>query len=453
MIMFLRCRLLAALALVVSILPILRAGDLPQLPEEIFPSLTPYLQRATSESPRMLLQRLNLEIAHGDVIQNRAGLLPSVGGYYSKSETRDERQDLPGQDLVTSKTYYNVSVTQPIFYWGVRMNTYKMGVIREKISHDQYEDAYRQLAQDIRSTYLGLVLVKCQLANARFNLALANEALRSGEERVAKKTLAEGELFRLRIGAQQSDINVAALESQFLETKQSFEALTGSPAPEDDQIPDAIPELVYYKPTYDNIVSSFLSQKEPATPGLESLRRQIIISDLDYRNARKRLLPTLSMSAGMSQDEQSYTQNIAQKYGVRSKYVTLNVNWSIFDGLATRGAIASSLARKRLSQANYTQAIDAVQRLAQSSARAVEIAYRQMALNDRLLDNSLQYLKYRREDFKRGQTSEVDVNSAQAAYNGALVGAINARVNFLMKGAELVSVTARDPALASLSKK
>lgn len=445
-----RYHALAALTFVVSISSLVRAEDLPRLPEDVFPSLQPYLQHAVAESPRMLLQRLNLEIAQGDKLQNRAGLLPSVGGYYSKSQTQDERQDLPGQRLDTSKTYYNISVTQPVFYWGARVNAYKMSVIREKISHDQYEDAYRQLLVEIRNAYLGLVSLKCQIAAARFNESLAHEALRSGEERVAKKTLAEGEIFRLRIASEQSEIGLASLEAQFVDAKQNFAALTGTPAPEDDQIPDSVPELIYYKPTYDGVLSSFLAQKDPATPSLVALRRQITVNDLDYRNARKRLLPTASISAGISQDEQSYTVNIAQKYGVRSKFVSLNVNWAIFDGLATRGAVASALARKRQAQASYTQAIDAAQRQAQSAVRGVDIAYRQMALNDRLLDNSMQYLKYRREDFKRGQSSESDVNAAQAGYNAALVGAVNARIGFLLKGLDLVSATATDPALAAV---
>src|SRR5690606_29072454 len=131
------------------------------------------------------------------------------------------------------------------------------------------------------------------------------------------------------------------------------------------------------------------------------------------------LLPKLNFIVGMSQDEQSYTINNAQKYGVLSKYVGITVNWQIFDWFATRGAVRSALASKRQSEQSYRIAIDNLQRTVQNAARNIELASRQMAISDKLLDNSKVYLDFRQEDFKRGNASEADVNQAQASYYSA----------------------------------
>ena len=107
------------------------------LPENVFPALEQVLQQSLSKSPRMVLRDLDLRIAHGDLQVAKSGLYPSVGGYYSQMETRDERADLPGQNLDTSKPYYNFSLTQPVFHWGERRNNAKIGEIRASLVRKQ----------------------------------------------------------------------------------------------------------------------------------------------------------------------------------------------------------------------------------------------------------------------------------------------------------------------------
>lgn len=431
----------------IAVVSLTRANESPRMPEDVFPQLGAILDEALKQSPRMLLQQLSLDSASGELIQAKSGLYPSIGGFYSQMETKDKREDMPGQTVDTSKTYYNVSLTQPIFHWGERINNARMGEIRSQIAQKRYAEAYTSLAAEIRSVYLNLISIKSQLVNAQFALKQANEALRSGEERAAQKLISDGAVFPLRISAEQAELNVATLESSFLFSQHHLEALTGQPAPALEDIPDEIPPQAYYKPMYDNLLGDLIEQKNPETPALEILRQQIEIDQLTYKNQRKRLLPKLSFVVGMSQDEQSYTINNAQKYGVLSKYVGLQVNWQIFDGLATRGAVRSALANKRQSEQSYRIARDNLQRTAQNAARNIALASRQMAISDKMLDNSQVYLDFRKEDFKRGNASEADVNQALANYYSARVSAINARINFLMKQVEFVSQIARDPAM------
>jgi outer membrane protein TolC len=433
-----------------SIASTLSANDLPRMPEQVFPALDAVLKDALKQSPRMLLKQLDLTIAEGDLTQAKAGLYPSVGGFYQESKTKDKRQDRPGQLLNSTKTYYSLSLTQPIFHWGERKNNAKIGEIREKIAEKQYREGYRLLAQEIRDAYLSMIAAKCQLASARFSRTLADEALRLGEDRVNKKVIAEGEIFQTRVASEQAGLAVERLESGYAEAKHAYATLTGLPEPDDDQIPDTIPALEYNKDEIGRLLGGFLGQKEPVTPAIDILHQQIDVSDLSYKNSRKTLLPKLNLVAGISQDEQSYTLNPGDKYGVLSKYVGLQVTWTIFDGFASRGAIKSALARKRQAAQNYQIAVDALQHNAQVAARGIDLAYRQMALNDRLLDNSLQFLKYRRDNFKDGRASETDVNNAQAGYNSALVSANSARQDYLLRVSAFVSLIARDPAMQNL---
>lgn len=408
------------------------------MPEDVFPELKQVLAQATAQSPRMVASNLALLQADGDLKQARAGLYPSIGGNYSVQQARDKREDLPGQTLEADRTYYSFSLNQPLFHWGERRNTARIGEIRRQIADENYASAYDLLTQEVRTAYLVLALRKQQARHAAFSLTTAENALKVAEERLAKGEIAEGVIFPVRVAAEQARLALETVEWNFALAKQDFAVLTGLPEPVDASIPDGIPTLANSHAAVQDELARFLAQDEPNTPSLRNQRRNVQIADLTYKNQRTRLKPKLSFIAALTQDEQSYTLNIAQKYGLQSRYVGLQVSWQIFDGFATRGAIASTLAAKHQAEHAYKQLTESIARDAQRMTKNVELAQRQMAINDWLLDNSKGYLEYRQEDFRRGQASETDVGTAQAAYNSALASANSARYTYLVRVAEFV---------------
>lgn len=408
------------------------------LPEDIFPELKQVLAQATAQSPRMVASNLALLQADGDLQQARSGLYPTIGGFYSYAKTQDKRDDRPGESFDTDKTYYSFSLNQPLFHWGERRNHARIGEIRRQIADENYGSAYALLTQEVRTAYLLLALRKQQVRHAAFNLNMAEDALKVAEERMAKGEIAEGAVFPVRVGAQQARLSLETVEWDLVVTKQNFAVLTGLPEPRDASIPDGIPSLSHGHTAVQVELARFLAQGEPNTPSARNQRRNVQIADLSYKNQRTRLRPKLSFIAALTQDEQSYSLNLAEKYGLQSQYFGLQVNWQIFDGFATRGAIASTLAAKHQAEHAYKQLTETIARDAQRAAKSVELAQRQMTISDWLLDNSKGYLEFRQEDFRRGQASETDVSAAQGAYNSALASANAARYTYLLRVSEFV---------------
>ncbi|MCF7687223.1 MAG: TolC family protein [Cephaloticoccus sp.] len=415
------------------------AAETPQLAEDIFPELRQILAEAAKQSPRMLAQDLDLLMADGDLVQAKSGMLPRLGGYYQKSKTKDVREDVTGT-LDSNKTYYSVSFSQPIFHWGALRNNAKAGEIRRLIADENYAEAYRILAQEIRANYLGLIMTKVGVRVSSFNRKLAEEKLAVEEERLQKKVISEGAIFQTRIDAEQARLALDTAEWYFLNAKQDFSLLTGQPQLTDAQIPNGIPGLMESKPAIDRMLAGFLAQAEPNTASARILRQQIEIDDLNYRSQKTGLRPKLNFVLGVSQDEQSYTTNLAQKYALQSQYAGLQVSWNIFDGFATRGAVTSALARKRLDERNYRVFTERLAHDARKAAKAVELAQRQLAISERLLDNAGNFLAYTKEDFKRGQASETAVNNAQANYNSLEHSANSVRRDYLLRVSEFLSL-------------
>lgn len=420
------------------------AQSKPQLPEDVFPGLRPILTAAAEQSPTMVSRNLELLVADGDLKQAKSGLYPTIGGFYQVTKTSDKREDIPGS-LKTDKTYYNFSLTQPLFHWGERMNNAKIGAIRREIADENYREAYRLLANQIRAAYMSMILNKIAVANSTYNRKLSEDKLISAEDRLKKKVIAEGEIFPIRIAVDQARLNEESVAWDFESAKRHFAKLTGQSAPADSQIPDTIPGLIQSKEQVDALLARYLAQDEIDAGNVRIARKQVKINELTYKNQRTRLRPKLSLVAGISQDEQSYTSNIAQKYGLESQYVGLQVSWNIFDGFASQGAVASALARKRLSEQNYRELTDKLADDAQKAAKAVDLAQRQLAISERLLNNAGNFLSYTKEDFKRGQASEAQVDAAQAGYNNTLSSTNYERYKYLMRVSEFISLISEDP--------
>jgi outer membrane protein TolC len=163
-----------------------------------------------------------------------------------------------------------------------------------------------------------------------------------------------------------------------------------------------------------------------------------------------RLLPKLSFVAGFSQDEQSYTIDPSLKFGLQSAYAGISVNWTVFDGFATKAAKRSSLARVRQLEANYKQYTESVASDAQRNARQLSFAARQMAIQERLFDSNRNFLNFVKEQRSRGLSSDSDVTQAQLRYNSGFLSALEARADYLLKSSEFVGLVSEDPNLAHL---
>ncbi|MBA4135802.1 MAG: hypothetical protein C0518_00635 [Opitutus sp.] len=422
------------------------------LPERAIPALDPILKRAAEQSPRMVSRALDLEMAENNRIQARAGLLPTVNASYRLSRSRDDRADLL-EPTDATKTYYDVSVTQPLFHWGERRNSARIGEIQQLIAEGNYREGYRQLVQELRQKYVALTVQKTQRERARAFLGLAQQQLALAEERLTKKVISEVEIYPIRLNAEQAQIGVERAEYDFESAKHTFARLAGMNALTDAQIPDAVPPVAYTRAPVNALLSAFLAQKNIPSVEAANLRHMLEIEALNVKNQQTRLRPKAGAVLGLNQDEQSYSLNTAQKYRVTSMYAGVQINWTIFDGFAAQAGTRSALARRRQIETDYAQVLDRLGQQAQSLAKQMDFAARAMSIADRGLASGEGNLRTKQGEFQRGSASETDVAQAGIQLLDARIGAYVARLDYLTKVGEFLGTLNEDPVVAALSIK
>ncbi len=418
------------------------------LPERLFPQLEVILQTAVQQSPRMLSRALDLEIAENNRISARSNLLPSLGGYASYLDARDTRADLPGRLNVT-KVAYNISLNQPLFYWGERRNNAQIGEIQARMAKGQYRDGYRLLAETLRSDYLHLIVQKLGVKRAEYNAEYTRNVLKQEETRLAQKVISEYQIFNVRLSAEQAQITLERARFDLENAKVSFARLAGLASLTDDMIPNSIPAVTYAAGPYDQLLAGFLNQKDPPTTEAATLRWQLEMENLNYANQMTRLRPKLNFVLGMSQDQQSYTINIAQKYRLNSIFGGVSVNWTLFDGYSAGAGQRNSLARRRQLENDYKEMTERLAQQAQTQAKQINFSARYMSITDRFMVSSEGNLKTRQDEFRRGIMSESDVSLAQLGVYDAQINGYNGRIDFMAKIGDFLGTVMEDPIVAN----
>lgn len=448
--MHVRHRLLVAAFLSVGFLfPAVSAADLP-LPERSLPGLENILRHAAAQSPRMINRTLELEIAENNRLQARAGILPHVSAYYRHYETQDERADVSGQ-LDASKIYYDLSITQPLFHWGERRNNARIGELHKAIAEGNHREAYRGLAQELRQRYLSLAVSRQYVLRARHSLQLARTAAALAEQRLAKREISEVEAFPIRLAVEQGQIALERSEFDFEMARQSFARLAGLPRLDEASVPDDIPAVAAATPAVDSLLAAYLSQSEPGSTEAVNQRTQLQIEELNYQNQKTRLRPKISLAGGINQDETSYTLNTAQKYRVTSAYAGFTVSWTLFDGFAAQAGTRNALARRRQAENDYAETVHRLGQQAQTQARQLNFAARQMAITERAFTSAEGHLRSKRDEFQRGLISEADLGAVELSLIDARIAAFNARIDYFTRIGDFLGTLARDPA-ASLAQ-
>ncbi|ACB77214.1 TolC family protein [Opitutus terrae] len=431
----------------------LRSPVLP-LPENYFPGLKRLLETAVKQAPRMIARNTDEIVAEAERTTLRAGQLPSMRAYGSYYPWTQDRRGDASETTTTQKVAYNVFLEQPLFHWGALKDASRIGELKVKIAQGDTVEAYRLLISEIRSQYLQLIFKRLSVERTRATQRMAEQSWQIARERFERKEISESDLFSARMGAEQARLWTDRFQEDYDTARYVLGKLCGMPTIPDEEVPREIPAIARAETEIDGLVRAFTTQEDPVTYGLENLRRQVDIEQLNYDIAKTRLRPKVNAVVGLTQDQQDYvyTQNSARnyRYEVQSLYTGVSVNWSIFDGFASRAAKASALARRRQAERTYEVQRENVLVSVRAKKRQLDFAARGLAMSEEYLALGERSFRTKEEDQKLGLASPTDLENARLQLFDARVSTFNARQDYLLRAADLLSATLNDPALTNL---
>ena len=220
----------------------------------------------------------------------------------------------------------------------------------------------------------------------------------------------------------------------------------------DDSVPLEIPHPEIPGSLADAVLAGFVGEGIESTFQNEVYNMYLKQQDLSYSIAKVRLLPRLSATAIYSYS--NYTAATARsvnQYGLQSEAVNIGATWTIFDGLATRGAKLSALASRRqyevAKQTYVDQTVDTITYLRH------QLGYSQRAMafaetHDALVGAQVKQLN---EDKALGYASQATIDAGVLNFYAFHYLMVNARSEYLGRWSEFVSLAGIDPAIANIS--
>jgi len=195
----------------------------------------------------------------------------------------------------------------------------------------------------------------------------------------------------------------------------------------------------------------FLGREWEDSLSIQISRSQVKAADLNYKVAKYRLYPMVSLAGSISQSNSTNASlDSVSQVSVLSQYVGVSVSWSVFDGFATKGAKISAMANKRYYERLLQTQTDQLMDQAMNFERQVGFSYRALKLAQTRADLSASAVRTMEDDAGRGLVSRVAVAAAVGAYNQSRLALVNQRAEFLNRWADYVSTLGHDPALQQL---
>jgi outer membrane protein TolC len=431
------------------------------LPEDLLPGLRPLLEAAMKESPTMLSANLTVATADANAIVDRSGLFPSLSGYGQYVSTQEAISSNTSSSSTTNGPLYGLSFAQPIFQWGALKNQAAYGKLRSSIARRQYAEAYRALSLSVRAQYLALIEKKITLRNSRNVEKNAADTLTVQEERFRNGRISSAEITEPRLQVQEAQIGVDKAQEDYDSSRRMLAHLVGLQNIEDSDIPDDIP-----KPTFaPETTASFFTEQSKHDPLennvlLQTYKDTIKEDELTYKIQKVRLLPKFNVFVNYTQQNETNVTTVANADNTISRVPVLTAitvttigvgaNWTIFDGFATRGAVRSALAAKRLAErqmADYSaNTADALMNL----QKQIGFAGRLMDLTETRRALAVAAIGKVQNDVKNGVSPQSLLNAVSQNADTATLTAVSARADFLSRWAEYLSLAGVDPVLDKL---
>jgi outer membrane protein TolC len=425
----------------------------PPLPEAVFPALQRILDQAMTQSPQMLQRNIELAQAEAAVYLGRAGMLPNVGASFSGQSSGAAVDAANASTSRASGFFYSIGVSQPIYHWGTLKAQADINKIGLKISEKNYLEAYRTLASSIRSQYLGLITRKIAVRNAEFSLKLAESTLRFEEDKLRAGIIAPGAVVAPKLAVDDARLARDRAREDYQQYLRYLQRLAGVKEIADADVPDSMPKIPCQvdDALTEKLVSRYMHGGAEETPQAWIYRYTIQQADLNYRIAKYRLYPklNLSLSYGLS-NTTTVSGNSVTQQGVSSQSASIAAGWSLFDGLATRGAKLSALASKRMGEQQLAAYLDSQRDLIVGQKRQLEFSIRSVTLADIRQELGATAVKTAADDLKAGFGSESTLEWNRMAMYQAELSAANARAEFFSRWADFLSALAVDPALSRL---
>lgn len=226
----------------------------------------------------------------------------------------------------------SVQANQQLFNQSLKIAT-KAAKASRDLSALQTQKTKEDVAYNVSATYYNLQTTAQQIAFLRNNLAATERLIRITDLR-RQNQLAQGiDVDRLQLSKTSSQTQIESLQSTYNQLLNALKFLTGTAQTDSLSVRTAIAETVPVAPGDEYTINR---------TDLQLVEQQRIINDLQLRNVKAGFVPSVSAYGVANSSVYAIGGNESYIKNIPGYWVGLQLNWSIFDGLARKAKLSQN---------------------------------------------------------------------------------------------------------------
>lgn len=295
-----------------------------------------------------------------DVKAARAALLPSVSasaaGQFGYTPFKESTIVVSGSELYTAKkTNVNgnvgINANWTAYDGNKNYNTLKQRKLSEQQAELATQVTANSIQEQIAQYYVQILYSKEAVEVNKEMLKISKQNLERGKEMLKTGSVAKAEVAQLESQVANDEYDIVSTEGQLANFKLQLKQLLELAGPEDFDIVDpssADAQALMLIPSAVDIYQLALNQR----PEIKKSALAVESSDLDIKIARAGYIPTVSVSAGVSansntQSDDALGEQIKQNLNTSAG---LSVSIPIYDKRSTKTAIRKAKLAKETQQ-------------------------------------------------------------------------------------------------------
>jgi outer membrane protein len=425
------------------------------------------LTRVLRESDEIRIGQAQLEVTGAQVTQARASGLPALNlrGSYTQ-QTRNARASIVSAGIFGQNYTYTttLALTQPIFQGGrIFAGMRAAADVREASRHNLAETRAR-LTMDAHTAYLGVILARELVLIQEENAKLAEGRLTQVQQLEKAGRASRYDLLKARVD--RANLEPALLQARSnatlaeIELKQLLNYPSNTVLVLTQELDTAalrasvasIVNAVTGGAVNRSVVRAAEATLDARHEGVRVARADFMPSLSAFFNTGYTALPASSgfptvwgQTSNANCPPGSEPTRVCQNNGwYPDRSFGVQMQWPIFDGLRTKGAVDLASANERVARAQLDLAREQVAveiARAQAEFTRADAVFNTLQQNTAEADEAYRIAALR---FERGLGTQLEVNDAQFALLNARVNAARATIDYYLAAAELARSHGRD---------
>lgn len=400
-------------------------------------SLTEAMNLTLQNNRNILKSKRDLEIAEGVSLETRAIAIPKIqsSGNYTDTSAR-ALESFPGQPIDDQKWNMNIQIVQSIYEGGRIISSFRAAKLVKEQAFLQHQTIVADQLLATRVAYYDVLLAAQQIVVNEASVSLLTKELEEQQRRYDAGTVPRFNVLRAEVAVANARPPLIRARNAHRIAKNNLTQQLGYDLPRDiwENIPLQLTDTLNVGPFPVQLSDAIGLALERRTE-LGALRKAELLRKEDIVSAKSGRLPSVQAFAGHSWRDSSLTTDPDDD--VNGWQVGAQLNWYIFDGMATRGKVAQAKAAHEKSQVQLDDTSSLIELEVRTAYTTFVAAAEVLESQKKVQEQAEEALRLANSRASAGTGTQLDVLQGETALTEARTTQIQAEYTYAVAVARL----------------